>query len=261
MSARRPSAPRTRRADGQPAAVPRYRPGARRMGAAAPRPVTTPQHPTASKAGSPGQTHPTASKAGSAPGKARPAPDKARPAPVTARAGGGRRALAFGHDDGATPAPTISLRMLVIFLVALVAFVVLAPTLRYAVAQQEQLRSLNAEVDGARTRNTDLQRRLELWQDPQYVQAQARDRLGYVMPGETPYIVVDPETVTGGESVADVEAAARVAARAAATPWYLRVWESVQVAGESGTGAEDPSGLTVPAGEAPPRPTVPESGG
>ncbi|MHB1064328.1 MAG: FtsB family cell division protein [Georgenia sp.] len=254
MSARRPTAPRTRRADGQPAAAPRYRPAARPMGAAAPRPATTPQHPTAVKAGSPGKARPSAPKAGSTPGKA-------PPTPATARAGGGRRALAFGHDDGSTPAPAISLRVLVIFLVALVAFVVLAPTLRYAVAQQEQLRSLNAEVDGARARNTDLQRRLELWQDPQYVQAQARDRLGYVMPGETPYIVVDPETVTGGENVADVEAAARAAARAAATPWYLRVWESVQLAGESGTGEEDPSGLTVPASEDPSRPTVPESGG
>lgn len=50
------------------------------------------------------------------------------------------------------------------------------------------------------------------------MQAQARDRLGYVMPGETPYVVVDPETVTGGESPAEAEAAERAAARAAATP-------------------------------------------
>jgi cell division protein FtsB len=143
----------------------------------------------------------------------------------------------------------VSLRALALFLIALVAFAVLAPTLRFAVAQQEQLRELNAAVADAEERNADLERQLARWQDPDYVQAQARDRLGYVMPGEIPYVVVDPETVTGGESPAEAEAAERAAERAAATPWYLRTWESVQVAGESAVGDEDPSGLTPPTEE------------
>ncbi|WP_221934980.1 FtsB family cell division protein, partial [Georgenia yuyongxinii] len=157
-----------------------------------------------------------------------------------------RRVVSFGGDDGA-PSPTITLRALGIFLVALVAFAVLAPTLRFSVAQQEQLRQLNARVAAASERNADLEAQLALWQDPQYVQAQARDRLGFVMPGETPYVVIDPETVTGGLSEAEIEAEEREEARIAATPWYLHVWDSVQVAGESATGEEDPSGLTVPA--------------
>ncbi|MFD1717150.1 FtsB family cell division protein [Georgenia deserti] len=157
-----------------------------------------------------------------------------------------RRALAFG--DGQSR-PAISLRALALFVVILVAFVIVAPTLRYAVAQQEELRSLNADVAEARERNAELRRQIELWQNPEYVEAQARDRLGYVMPGETPYVVVDPETVTGGESPAEEQAAERQAERAAATPWYLRTWESVQVAGESAVGDEDPSGLTVPTDE------------
>lgn len=259
MSARRPTAPRAGRADGE-GAPGRARPASRPSGEAAGRPTPRKARPATGSA--PATARPTT--AGSAPRRARPTPSgsasrKARPttsgstpgkahAPATAPPSTSRRAVAFGRGDG-TPAPAVSLRMLGIFLVALVAFVVLAPTLRYAVAQQEQLRTLNADVADARARNTELQRQFELWQDPLYVQAQARDRLGYVMPGETPYIVVDPETITGGESVADVEAAERAAARAAATPWYLRVAESVQVAGESGTGDEDPSGLTVPESE------------
>ncbi|WP_193313030.1 FtsB family cell division protein [Georgenia subflava] len=149
-----------------------------------------------------------------------------------------------GRDGEARP--TVSLRALGLFLVLLIAFAVLAPTMRFAVTQQEQLRDLNSRVSEAQGRNADLERQLARWQDPEYVQAQARDRLGYVMPGETPYVVVDPETVVGGQSAAETEAAEREAARAAATPWYMRVWDSVQVAGESVTGGEDPSGLTVP---------------
>lgn len=183
----------------------------------------------------------------------RPAGQPARaPAPragTRGPAGGGparsRRVVSFGGDDGA-PSPTITLRALGIFLVSLVAFAVLAPTLRFSVAQQEQLRQLNSRVSEAAERNADLETQLALWQDPQYVQAQARDRLGFVMPGETPYVVVDPETVTGGLSEAEIEAEERKEARIAATPWYLHVWDSVQVAGESATGEEDPSGLTVP---------------
>ncbi|UNX55602.1 septum formation initiator family protein [Georgenia sp. TF02-10] len=192
----------------------------------------------------------------------RPAPPRAKAAPrPTASAGAtaarpaGRQAPRRGVTLGAPradgrPRPTISLRALGLLIVALVAFTVLAPTLRYAVAQQEQLRTLNAQVSDARERTAALEHELERWQDPAYVQAQARDRLGYVMPGETPYVVVDPETVTGGESPAEAEAAERAAARAAATPWYVRVWDSVQVAGESATGEEDPSGLTTPTEDA-----------
>lgn len=264
MTARRPTAPRTGhgpgadapRAEARPAPRPAARPTASGKAATprAPSGKAATARPTSGRApaGKPGSP-----RGGEVPAsRTRPARNGSTPRtpgasrPATADAPGSRRAIALGGggDDGA-PAPAISLRMLVIFLVALVAFVVLAPTLRYAVAQQEQLRSLNAEVADARARNTELERQLELWQDPQYVQAQARDRLGYVMPGETPYIVVDPEIVTGGESEADAEAAERAAARAAATPWYLRVAESVQVAGESDAGGEDPSGLTVPESE------------
>ena len=215
------------------------------------------RRPTAPRAGAPGQprgrgrttarataTRPDASPAAAA-GKDEPARNPRGP-----RAG---RSLAWGRPGRrGEPRPTVSLRALILSLVALVAFAVLAPTLRYAVAQQEELRTLNARVADAQVRKDELENQLERWQDPAYVQAQARDRLGYVMPGETPYVVVDPETVTGGESPAATEAAERAAALASATPWYLRMWDSVQVAGLAVPGEEDPSGLTVPADPATP---------
>ena len=257
MSSRRPSAPRAAGARSQQGrssaarpsrsgAKPEARQGTGRTGSrtarAAGTPGSRPAGPQKGARAAASATRPGASRPGAAPRAARTAGTAAEPTT--------RRFLSFGAPgpDG-EPGPTVSLRALALFLVALMAFAVLAPTLRYAVAQQEELRELNAQVSEAEERNADLERQLARWQDPEYVQAQARDRLGYVMPGETPYVVVDPETVTGGESAAEAEAAERAVERAAATPWYLRAWESVQVAGESVVGEEDPSGLTVPAEE------------
>lgn len=117
-----------------------------------------------------------------------------------------------------------------LFVVILVAFVLLAPTLRAYVSQQEQLREVNDAIAATQERTDGLEAALERWNDDAYVQAQARDRLGFVMPGETPYVVVDPETVTG-EEPADAEDPGPVIMPRTG-PWYLTVWDSVQVAGE-----------------------------
>lgn len=127
----------------------------------------------------------------------------------------------------------ITLRAVVLFVVVLMAFVVLAPTLRAYVSQQEQLRDLNGRIEAAQQRTADLDAAVERWGDEAYVQAQARERLGFVMPGETPYRVVDPETVTGEEPTADPADAGPVDMPRTG-PWYLTVWDSVQVAGEAG---------------------------
>jgi len=124
----------------------------------------------------------------------------------------------------------VTVRAVMLFVVILVAFVLLAPTLRAYVAQQEQLRELNDAIAATQARTAGLQAAIDRWDDEAYVQAQARDRLGFVMPGETPYVVVDPETITGEEPV-DTEDPGPVTMPRTG-PWYLTVWDSVQVAGE-----------------------------
>jgi cell division protein FtsB len=120
--------------------------------------------------------------------------------------------------------------MVMLFVVVLVAFVLLAPTLRAYVTQQEQLRELNDAIAASEERTAALADAIERWDDAAYVQAQARDRLGFVMPGETPYVVVDPETVTGEEPTSSEDDGPVTMPRTG--PWYLTVWDSVQVAGE-----------------------------
>ncbi len=94
-------------------------------------------------------------------------------------------------------------------------------------------------------RTEELEREIARWDDPDFVRTQARDRLGYVMPGQQPYIVVDPEAVIGEEAQQAYEEEMGIAAPIG--PWYLEVWDSIEVAGE--TPAEGAIGRAV----APPR--------
>ena len=70
------------------------------------------------------------------------------------------------------------------------ALVVLAPSLKTFFEQRQQIAQLQAEVTGAHTQVDDLGMEIARWSDPAYIEAQARDRLYYVLPGERSYLIV-----------------------------------------------------------------------
>ena len=196
----------------------------------------------------------TAGEPRRSPGTSRPAPRPQLGGTNTARARrgegtrGGRSKPGSATKTGSAakagpakkpPAPTLTLRSMGLFIVILVAFIVLAPTLRHAVEQQEQLRRVTADVAAAEERTAELEAQLLRWQDEDFVKAQARDRLGFVMPGERTYRVIDPHTVLG-EAEPSEEGDDRVLPAVNDAPWYLQIWESVEVAGQSGIGDADP---------------------
>ncbi|MBT0992873.1 septum formation initiator family protein [Cellulomonas sp. DKR-3] len=130
-----------------------------------------------------------------------------------------------------------SVRTIVLGLVLVLAFILVYPTLHTYLRQEVELRALRGEVADARQRNEDLEAELARWDDPAYVTAQARERLSYVLPGETAYRVIDPETVEEDVAPAD-EQDTPVAATTTAVPWYTSVWDSVEVAGAAPTNEE-----------------------
>lgn len=71
------------------------------------------------------------------------------------------------------------------------AIVVLAPTIRLLIEQQEDLAQLRAAVDSQQTEVDRLEEEVARWGDPAYLEAQARSRLFYVYPGEISYLVID----------------------------------------------------------------------
>src|SRR5215467_8916257 len=90
----------------------------------------------------------------------------------------------------------------------------LAYPVREYIAQRRQIDQLVA-----------LQRQQQRLNDPAYVEQLARDKLHFCMTGQTCYVII------GGPG-----SGAAAAARAAGTPWYDRLWHSVEQADGSGPG-------------------------
>ncbi|MGV9557579.1 FtsB family cell division protein [Streptomyces sp. NPDC003401] len=93
----------------------------------------------------------------------------------------------------------------------------LAYPMRQYVSQRAEIADLQREKEQARERVRQLRDLKARWQDDAYAEQQIRLRLHYVMPGETGYIVVDPDAAE--QSRADQGAADR--------PWYSNVWDAV----------------------------------
>lgn len=132
----------------------------------------------------------------------------------------------------------LSVRALVLGVVVLTGFSLLLPTVRAYLGQQAELDALARELADAERTEEELAAELARWDDEAYVAAQARERLGYVMPGETAYRVVDPEVVPEAEPVVDgAEPGATdgptLPLGSDVNPWYATVWDSVRIAGEA----------------------------
>ncbi|MBD7919234.1 septum formation initiator family protein [Cellulomonas sp. Sa3CUA2] len=140
-----------------------------------------------------------------------------------------------------------TVRAMVFSLVVLVAFVLVYPTLGSYLETRAEVEQLRDARDAALAENADLEADLKRWDDDAYVVAQARERLSFVMPGETAFRVVDPEVVvdTAPDGAPVVEASG-----GATRPWYATVWESVEMAGDldvdAGASGEPMDGSTAP---------------
>lgn len=82
--------------------------------------------------------------------------------------------------------------------------VVLAPSLRTVVEQQNQLAELRASVEEHKDAVDALEDDIARWDDPAYIEAQARDRLVYVYPGDYTYLVIDDTSTATTEDGAPI---------------------------------------------------------
>ena len=121
----------------------------------------------------------------------------------------------------------------------------IAGPVRTYFAQRTEMKQLAATEARLRAEIAELEQQKVKLGDPVYIAAQARERLGFVMPGEIPYQVQLPPQA-GLPGGADDEA---TAARGG-EPWYTSLWHTI---------ADAPHNVptTVPTTAPPVPPTVP----
>ncbi len=117
----------------------------------------------------------------------------------------------------------------------------IAPYVRPWLAQRSQLEQGRAEVQQLQEEVTRLQAERDRWDDPAYIRAQARARLGMLNPGEVGYVRLDPAAPT---RATDPRSAAAAVPPKHDTAWYGTLWQSV-------VGAGAPPPQPVPAATAP----------
>ncbi|BCL28360.1 septum formation initiator family protein [Streptomyces aurantiacus] len=101
--------------------------------------------------------------------------------------------------------------------------VALAYPIRQYVSQRAEVADLQRQREQARARVEQLRDLKARWQDDAYAEQRIRERLHYVMPGETGYIVIDP----------DAAKKTRTDRTAADRAWYANVWDGVDKADAS----------------------------
>ena len=139
----------------------------------------------------------------------------------------------------------VSTRFVVVLTVAAILSVMLVPSLFQWWQQEHELAQIKAQVAEQQQKNADMQRQLDLWNDPDYISTQARERLGYVRPGETQYTVVDP-----GPQYQDSALAAAAASTGPARPWVQQLAILVGKADQPPNTTPIPSADTSQSGQA-----------
>jgi cell division protein FtsB len=138
-------------------------------------------------------------------------------------------------DDGAPPGEpavgrvwtNLTGRAAVLALVVCLLAISLAYPLREYLAQRGDIGGVRARVAQQEKSVADLRSEQQRWQDPAYVERQARERLHFVMPGETSYVVLEPDEAPAPDGV--VRSAPRPVTR---SPWFTDLWRTVEVAGK-----------------------------
>jgi len=103
-----------------------------------------------------------------------------------------------------------------------------ASSLRIYFAQAHEIAATKAEIATRQQRIAELETEVARWDIPDYVRTQARERLGWVVPGETGYKVVDANgKPLGGGAEITVDTPEPQKPQDA---WWDKLWGSVEAA-------------------------------
>jgi len=130
-----------------------------------------------------------------------------------------RRQLRFGRRRTSNRILALSA---ILFFLALT----IAPPVKHYFTQRAQISALKSQLSADQTALQKAQKELLLWQDPEYIKSQARERLHFVMPGERQYIVTEGETDAAQSGTTKI-----ASSLADGQPWYSRLIASISETG------------------------------
>lgn len=125
----------------------------------------------------------------------------------------------------------------------------IAGPVRTYFAQRTEMAQLNATEAALRRQIADLEQKKVKLGDPAYIAAQARERLGFVKPGDIPFQVQLPPGAPGSP-----QPGGETAKPANNNPWYTSLWHTIADAPHLPPANAAPS-------DAPPPPAEPGPGG
>ncbi|MBI1351953.1 MAG: septum formation initiator family protein [Actinomycetales bacterium] len=111
-------------------------------------------------------------------------------------------------------------RALILAVVIGTLLLALAVPVRSWFGQRAQIATLRADVEAAQQRVADLETQKQRWDDPNFVAAEARRRLHFVLPGEIGYVTLGTEQ----------QVLAADGATGPGEPWYSALWGAVRAA-------------------------------
>ncbi len=139
----------------------------------------------------------------------------------------------------APPRPRLTSRAAIVVLVVAVLVVSYASSMRAYLTQHSDIASLKSQIAKSRYDIGQLQRERNRWHDKAFVEEQARQRFGWVLPGEVSYQVIgrNGKPLTQGNQLAN----SSTVARQIPTPWWAKAYGTL-------TAVDHPRQASVPVG-------------
>jgi cell division protein FtsB len=126
------------------------------------------------------------------------------------------------------PRPKFTNRAAILLIVFAVLVVSYASSMRAYLQQRDHINDLKQQIVTSKASIAKAEREKRRWRDPAYVEAQARERFGWVLPGETSYQVLDAhgQPLTGDDELTDPASIAQPKQRA----WWTKAYSTLEAA-------------------------------
>ena len=157
----------------------------------------------------------------------RPSPRAGRPRNTRPGVRGGSTTRARAATEPA-PRARFTNRAAILLVVFAVLVISYASSMRAYLQQRDHIDDLKQQIASSQASIATAEREKRRWHDPAYVEAQARARFGWAMPGETTFVVLDSDgkPLTTDDALTDPSSIAQPRPKA----WWSKAYSTLEAA-------------------------------